>query len=167
MHSTYKRRTAILAAALIAVSIAPAIAIASAAPTFTLDVNLASYHTERWARDSLNQRNLGLGGTARFSPNWSVSAGWYRNSYRRTSAYALVNWTPLHFALPAGWRIAAGATAGLDSGYRTNEIATQPLVAAALVRVIAPAGWAVDLTAVPNAPGGRTGFVGAQVSLPL
>ena len=155
----------ILAAALIAALAAPAIA--SAATTFSLDVNLASIHTERWARHDLNQRNLGAGITAQLTPNWSVSTGWYRNSYRRGSAYALVNWTPLHWSLPAGWSIAAGATAGLDSGYRTNEIATQPLVAAALVRVIAPAGWAVDLTAVPNASAGRTGFVGAQISLPL
>ncbi|EQD66226.1 hypothetical protein B1B_06212 [mine drainage metagenome] len=94
-----------------------------------MDVNLASYHTERWARHALNQRNLGLGLTAQFDRDWSISGGWYRNSYHRTSTYALLNWTPLHLALPAGWRIAAGATAGLDSGYLSNELATQPLVA--------------------------------------
>lgn len=155
---------------LIAVALAAALAapaIASAAPTYTLDVNLASYHTERWARHSLNQRNLGLGVTARFNRNWSVSGGWYRNSFRRGSAYLLANWTPLHWSLPAGWSIAAGGTAGLDSGYRSNELATQPLVAAALLRVIAPAGWSINLTAVPNRPRDCTGFIGAQVSLPL
>ena len=159
------RNKTLIATVILAALTVPAIATAS--PTWTLDVNLASYHLERWARHDLNQHNEGLGITAHFSPDWSLSAGWYRNSFRRTSAYALVNWTPLHWSLPAGWRIAAGATAGPDSGYRSNEIATQPLVAAALVRVIAPAGWAVDLTAVPNARVGRTGFVGAQVSLPL
>ena len=158
-------RKPLITAALIAALAATAIA--SAAPTYTLDVNLASVHTERWARHSLNQRNLGIGATARFSPDWSVSAGWYRNSYRRGSAYALVNWTPLYFELPAGWRIAAGATAGLDSGYRSDELATQPLVAAGLLRVIAPAGWSMNLDAVPNAPGRRAGFIGAQVSMPL
>ena len=158
-------RKTLIAAAVLAALIVPAIA--SASPSWTLDVNLASYHLERWARHDLNQHNEGLGITAHFSPDWSLSAGWYRNSFRRTSAYALVNWTPLHLTLPAGWSIAAGATAGIDSGYRTNEIATQPLVAAALVRVIAPAGWAVDLTAVPNAPGRRSGFVGLQLSMPL
>ena len=155
---------------LIAVALAAALAapaIASATTSYTLDVNLASLHTERWARHDLNQRNLGAGITAQLTPNWSVSAGWYRNSYRRGSAYALVNWTPLHWSLPAGWSLAAGATAGLDSGYRTNEIATQPLVAAGLLRLIAPAGWSINLTAVPNAPGRRSGFIGMQVSMPL
>ena len=153
-------KTLITAAVILAALAAPVAA--SASPTYTLDVNLASVHTERWARHDLNQRNLGLGATVHFTQDWSVSAGWYRNSYRRGSAYALVNWTPWHVSLPAGWSIAAGATAGLDSGYRSSELATQPLVAAGLLRVIAPAGWAVDLTAVPNAPGGRTGFIGAQ-----
>ena len=155
----------ILTAAIAVALIAPVAA--SAAPTYTLDVNLASYHTEAWARHQLNQRNLGAGITANFNRDWSVSAGWYRNSYRRTSAYLLVNWTPWHASMPAGWSLAAGATAGLDSGYRSDELATEPLVAAALVRVIAPQGWAVDLTAVPNAPGRGSGFIGAQVSLPL
>ena len=146
----------------------------TAAPVFaantsrwSLDVNLASVHTEAWARRDLNQHNPGLGATAHFNRDWSVSAGWYRNSYRRTSAYALVNWTPLHWSLPAGWHIGAGGTAGFDSGYRTSEIACQPLVAAGLLRVIAPQGWSVNLTAVPNAPGRRSGFIGMQVSVPI
>ena len=157
-------KTCILATVLAALA-APASA--TTTPTFSLDVNLVSYHTESWARHSLNQRNLGLGATAQFSPDWGVSAGWYRSSYRRGSAYLLASWTPLHFELPAGWRIAAGATGGLDSGYRHSELATEPVVAAGLLRVIAPAGWAVDLTAVPNAPGRRSGFVGLQLSMPL
>ncbi len=155
----------ILAATIIAAIAAPVAA--SAATTFSLDVNLASYHLERWARHSLNQRNLGAGITANFNRDWSVSAGWYRNSYRRGSAYALVNWTPLHLPLRGGWSLAAGATAGLDSGYRTDELATEPVVAAALVQLRAPSGWSVNLTGVPNDGPGRSGFVGAQFSLPL
>ncbi len=159
---------ALIAGAIAAAIIAtPAIASAAQATRWSLDLNLASIHTEAWARHALNQRNLGLGLTARFSPDWSVSAGWYRNSYRRGSTYLLAAWTPLHASLPAGWSLAAGATGGLDSGYRSEELATQPLVAAALLRVIAPAGWAVDLTAAGNAQGRHSRFIGAQVSLPL
>ena len=142
-------------------------AIASAAPVYTLDLNLASYHTEAWARQQLNQHNLGLGITAQIDCTWSVSVGGYRNSYRRTSTYLLANWTPLHLALPAGWSIAAGATGGYDSGYRRDEIQTAPWVAAGLLRVIAPAGWSINLTAVPNAGPTRSGFVGMQLSLPI
>ncbi|EQD44879.1 hypothetical protein B1B_13324, partial [mine drainage metagenome] len=70
-------KNTLIGAALIAALAIPVAA--SAATSYTLDVNLASYHTERWARHSLNQRNLGLGVTARFSPDWSISGGWYRN----------------------------------------------------------------------------------------
>ncbi len=156
----------IIVATIIAALATPAIA-AAAPARWTLDVNIGSVHTERWARHSLNQHNLGLGLTAHINRDWSVSAGWYRNSYRRGSTYLLAAWTPLHASLPAGWSLAAGGTAGLDSGYRSDELATQPLVAAALLRVIAPAGWSVNLTAVPNAPGRRSGFIGMQVSMPL
>lgn len=157
-------RTARTAAVAVALALAPVIA---SAATYSLDVNLASYHTEGWARRQLNQHNLGAGVTAQIDRNWSVSAGWYRNSYRRGSTYLLASWTPLHASLPAGWSLAAGATAGYDSGYRSSEIATAPWVAAALVRVISPRGWSINFDGVPNAPGGRSGFVGMQVSLPL
>ena len=157
-------RTLAVAAAL---ALAASPAIASAAPTYTLDLNLASYHLERWARRDLNQRNYGLGITAQVDRNWSLSTGWYRNSYRRGSTYLLASWTPLHASLPAGWSLAAGATGGFDSGYRSSEIATAPWVAAGLLRVIAPSGWSINFTGVPNASHSRSGFIGMQVSLPL
>ena len=164
---TNTRTTRFAIAAAVAMALAASPAIASAAPVYTLDLNLTSYHLERWARRDLNQHNLGIGITRRITRTWSLSAGWYRNSYRRGSTYLLASWTPLHLSMPAGWSIAAGATAGYDSGYRSSEIATAPWVAAALVRVIAPAGWSINFDAVPNAPGGRSGFIGMQVSLPL
>lgn len=153
---------AALAACLATAIMAPA----AHATTFTLDLNLASVHTERWARDSLNQRNEGVGVTAQLDSSWSLSAGWYRNSYRRTSAYALAAWTPVHIPL-GNWRLDAGGEAGLVSGYRHSEVASQPLMGAGLMRVVAPHGWSLDLSFIPNAPGRRSGFVGAQLSLPL
>ena len=152
---------------IVAAALALAPAIASAAPVYTLDLNLTSYHLERWARRDLNQHNYGLGITAQVDRNWSLSTGWYRNSYRRGSTYLLASWTPLHASLPAGWSLAAGATGGYDSGYRSSEIATAPWVAAGLLRVISPAGWSINLTGVPNASHSRSGFVGVQLSLPL
>ena len=92
-------RPAILAALLAATVAAPM----AQAVDLSLDLNLASVHTEQWARDSLNQRNEGLGLTAQLDPAWSLSVGEYRNSYRRTSAYALAAWTPLRVPL-GNWR---------------------------------------------------------------
>ena len=138
------------------------------AAAYTLDMNLTSWHTERWARRELNQHNGGLGVTVQFLPDWSASAGFYRNSYRRTSAYLLADWTPLHQRFgTTGWQLAAGGEAGLASGYRRREMACEPFVAAGLIRLIAPAGWSLNFSAVPNAPGHRAGFIGAQLSLPI
>lgn len=131
-----------------------------------LDLNLASVHTERWARQDLNQTNPGLGVTAHLNKNWAVSAGWYQNSYRRTSAYALAQWTPVHVQVDS-WRVDAGAEAGLVSGYRRAEVPSAPVMAAALVRVVAPKGWSVNFTMVPNGPNRSSGFIGLQVSIPL
>ena len=153
--------------ATLAVVLAGALAAPAAHATdYTLDLNLASIHTEHWARKRLNQRNEGLGITAQLAPSWSVSTGFYRDSYRRTSVYALAAWTPVHIPLGA-WHIDAGGEAGLVSGYRRSEVASRPLMAAGLLRVVAPSRWALDFDFVPNAPGRNSGFVGAQLSLPL
>jgi hypothetical protein len=134
--------------------------------TYSLDLNLASVHTERWARQDLNQQNEGLGATAHFSENWSLSTGFYRNSYSRESAYLLSAWTPIHVSL-GSWRVDAGGEAGLVSGYRRAEVPTQPFMAAGLIRIVAPNRWSVNMNVVPNAPNRSSGFIGLQASIPL
>lgn len=75
-----------------------------------------SYHTREWARNSLNQDNPGLGVEYHCTPNSGFAAGFYRNSYSRTSVYALATYTPLHSSLPAGFSMAAGGLFGAISG---------------------------------------------------
>lgn len=70
-------------------------------PRWSLDINAASVHTEAWARKKLNQDNPGLGVEYRFDNDWSAAGGIYRNSYRRTSVYALCAWTPWRTLLSA------------------------------------------------------------------
>ena len=139
------------------------------APSYvSADVNLASIHTESWARNSLNQINPGIGFTYNIPCSWSYSVGFYENSYRRASGYALVNWTPIHLMV-GNWLFDAGASAGLVSGYHTREIASQPLVGALLIRIHSP--WlhqvGLNLIGVPNGPGRESGFVGFQLTVPL
>lgn len=129
----------------------------------SLNVNLASVHTRSWARHHLNQFNPGLGLTDQITPDWSASIGFYRNSFRRTSAYALANWTPLHAALPGNWRADAGVMAGLLTGYTAGEDPVRPLAAGLLLRLRAHAGWGVNIVGIPNMPQGSSGFVGLQL----
>ncbi|SCC94435.1 conserved hypothetical protein [Thiomonas sp. X19] len=137
-----------------------------AANRWSLDISTTSYHLRQWARDSLNQSNPGLGFEYQYSRNWGAAAGFYKNSYSRTSAYLLAAYTPLHLALPAAWRVSAGLTAGMVSGYTSAEAPARPLALAALIEVRDPQDWGINIVCVPNM-GPSAGFVGLQLVAPL
>ena len=138
----------------------------TAAPRWALDISTTSYHTRQWARDSLNQNNPGLGIEYHCTPNSGFAAGFYKNSYSRTSVYALATYTPLHISLPEGFSLAAGGLAGVVSGYTTAEAPGRPLMAAALLEMRSAGGYGINLLAVPNM-GRSAGFVGLQLVVPL
>ncbi len=136
----------------------------------TLDLNVASIHGEQWARHDLNQINPGLGLTYRpegSAGNWGLSVGAYDNSYRRLTAYALAEWTPLHIGNPQGWHVDAGLSGGVASGYRRSETPTSPAMGTALFRIESPSGMAASLFAVPNFGARESGFIGLQFGIPL
>jgi hypothetical protein len=151
---------------LLALSLATAHAAETPLSPWSLDINVTSVHTEAWARRQLNQDNPGLGIEYQFTPNWSAAGGFYRNSYRRETAYALGVWTPLHLDLPGGLTANAGLAAGLVSGYRRPEVPTEPLAAGAVLRLRTTEGFGINLLAVPNTQSG-SGFVGLQLVAPL
>jgi hypothetical protein len=135
-----------------------------------LDVNTISIHGEQWARHDLNQVNPGLGLTYRpqgSAGDWALSIGAYNNSYRRLTAYALAEWTPLHIGNPQGWHVDAGLSGGVASGYRRSEIPTSPAMGTALFRIESPSGMAASLFAVPNFGARESGFIGLQIGIPL
>jgi hypothetical protein len=146
---------------------AAAVATPAHAGTWRMDVNAASYHTEAWARRSLNQRNPGLGIAWQASRTWAIAGGVYYNSYRRPTWYALGAWTPVQIGADDGWHVDAGLAAGLVSGYRRNEVSLAPFAGGALVRIVAPNGVGVNLVGVPNQDAKHTGFIGLQLSFPL
>lgn len=137
------------------------------AATWRLDANLASVHTEAWARDSLNQRNPGLGVTWQASRTWALAAGAYSNSYRKPTVYALAEFTPLHIGQVNHWHVDAGVAAGIATGYTRAEIPCAPLAGAALIRITAPGGIALNVLGVPNMGARNSGFIGFQLSVPL
>lgn len=150
--------------ALVLAFVLPALAHAS---EVDLDLNLASIHTESWARQSLNQFNPGLGVEYHWNRTWAVMGGEYRNSYRRPTWYALGAWTPLHLGSATSWHLDAGVMAGVASGYRTSEVPSQPAVAGLLVRFSTPSGVALNLLGAPNTGAHNSGFIGLQLSIPL
>lgn len=145
----------------------PAKSHAREAGRITLDINVGSYHTQAWARRDLNQKNPGLGVTYHVDRTWAFAGGGYWNSYRRPTAYALVQWTPLQLGGSNDWHVDAGLVAGLASGYRYDEIAVRPLAGGALVRLVAPSGVSLNLYGVPGTGGSKSGFVGVQFSVPM
>ena len=130
------------------------------------DISTTSYHTRQWARDSLNQDNPGLGIEYHCTQSSGFAAGFYKNSYSRTSVYALATYTPLHIALPEGFSVAAGGLAGVISGYTRTEAPGRPLMAAALVEIRNARGYGINLIGVPNS-GQSAGFIGLQLVVPL
>lgn len=135
---------------------------------WSLDLSLASWHTRAWARKTLNQINPGIGVEYQWSSDWGALGGFYRNSYRKPTLYALAAWTPLHFSLPAGAGISASAgfAAGMVSGYTRPEVATEPLAGGVVLRIRGRSGVGLNFLAVPNTVSG-SGFVGVQFVLPL
>lgn len=73
---------------------------------------------EREVEVPYQEQNWGAGLRYAFSPAWSVQAGAYRNSYDRTSVYALADWTPIALG-----PLHAGAFAGVASGYEHGNAA--------------------------------------------
>lgn len=135
-------------------------------PSASLDVSLACVHLKQWARNSLNQRNPGLGITYSFAPNWSASAGVYRNSFSRPSMYAVGVWTPLHWRVSQNWHVDVGGEAGVLTGYTRANNPAAPFGAAVLVRLRDERGYGANVVIVPN-HGASSGFVGLQVVVPL
>ena len=140
---------------------------AAFAGTWRMDANLASVHTEAWARRSLNQVNPGLGVEYQVNRSWAYTAGFYKNSYSRRTMYALAEWTPLHLGAAQGWHVDAGLAGGLVSGYRRSEVPCEPFAAGAVVRLVAPSGVSLNLLGVPNTGPRSSGFVGFQFSVPM
>src|SRR6266404_2179730 len=86
-------------------------------------VNLTSLHSR--TENAMNQRNYGLGVEYHPSSALLYLAGAYRNSYERTSVYALAGWTPIEVGIA---RI--GILGGLVNGYpKLNNAGVTPAVA--------------------------------------
>ena len=132
-------------------------AVAFAAPgDFWLDLNVASKHSQRTyfvngEPRRFHENNLGLGATYEVLDWCDLKAGWFENSYEKTSVYALVNphWTLI--ARPR-WQFAPGVALGLVSGYQNTPERTGEIAPWGLLTVSLGLGerWKINLGYVPS-----------------
>lgn len=141
-------------------------------PHLSMDTSLGSLHfpSSLSGGPHLNDFNPGVGLEAPLALDYTMMAGAYRNSYRRTSLYAAVSVTPWAWRLqPGGWRwlVRPGFVAGVVSGYDRSENPAAPLFAAGLLQIRdAQTGVGFNLIGMPRVDG-QAGFVGIQLVTPI
>lgn len=109
---------------------------------------------ETEAQVEYNERNWGAGLRWAVDPALSLQAGAYRNSYDRTSVYALADWTPLA-AGPAHAQLRAGAFAGVATGYPYRS--GHPALAGGLLLRLQGERASLALRAVPKLSSKQSG----------
>lgn len=127
--------------------------VSQAAGAWHINLHTVSHHfSERKRGKTWNEENLGLGIRREFSSNFSVQAGFYRNSIDRWSTYAIGEYTPLTFG---------NLHSGVYAGLRTNY--TRPVMAAAgaLVRWQGER-YSVTVRAAPKTCGQCSAFIALE-----
>lgn len=127
--------------------------VSQAAGAWHINLHTVSHHfSERKHGKTWNEENLGLGIRREFSSNFSVQAGFYRNSIDRWSTYTIGEYTPLTFG---------NLHSGVYAGLRTNY--TRPVMAAAgaLVRWQGER-YSVTVRAAPKTCGQCSAFIALE-----
>lgn len=90
----------------------PLLALVAEAQTYAV-MTLTSFHFDR--DKQYNENNVGLGLEHRVNDDWSISAGFFRNSFDRHTNYLFAGYTPVEVA---GWRtgVVMGAVTGYENG---------------------------------------------------
>lgn len=109
-----------------------------------LVATVTSWHFDR--EKSYNENNLGLGLERRLSDDWSVSAGFFRNSFDRHTNYVFAGYTPFEVM---GWRtgLVMGGVTGYDDGVSPwfTGVAMRDFGSIGLNIVFSPVGVALQV----------------------
>lgn len=105
-----------------------------------LQLGAASYHFDR--DQHYNEINAGLGIEHQFNARHSLAAGFYRNSERNTSYYAVYGYTPIELG-----PVKLGALAGAANGYSAHDGKWFPVILPVATAQIGRAG--VNVTVIP------------------
>ena len=118
-----------------------------------INLHTVSHHfSERKHGKTWNEENLGLGIRREFSSDFSVQAGFYRNSIDRWSTYAIGEYTPLAFG---------NFHSGVYAGLRTNYSRPVMAAAGALVRWQGER-YSVTVRAAPKICGQCSAFIALE-----
>ena len=127
--------------------------VSQAAGAWHINLHTVSHHfSERKHGKTWNEENLGLGIRREFSSNFSVQAGFYRNSIDRWSTYAIGEYTPLTFG---------NLHSGVYAGLRTNYTSPVMAAAGALVRWQGER-YSVTVRAAPKTCGQCSAFIALE-----
>jgi hypothetical protein len=87
-------------------------------PKYNLTMQVHTHHVQRTQFDGTawNEDNRGLGMEAELNRNWTMAAGYFKNSYSLNTMYAGVRYSPTALQWFSG-KLQLGAALALASGY--------------------------------------------------
>src|SRR5688500_5707906 len=121
-----------------------------------LDINVTSWHSQsdyHWEQQvrEFNRNNFGLGATRELRDWLEVKAGWFENSYEKTSLYGLValKW---QFYKKRSLSLAPGVALGAVSGYQNTPERTGALApwGAGMLSVTYRERWRASVGYLPS-----------------
>lgn len=125
-----------------------------------LNINIHAHHWNREAASKLNLNEVNPGVGLEFvEGDYRKMIGFYRNSDRNTSAYALLAWAPVKIGV-----VKLGAFGGMVTGYESPYL---PVAGAtAIVEITEKVN--LNITAIPTISSIRCyGFLGFQLGVKL
>jgi hypothetical protein len=140
-----------------------------------LDVNITSIHSEEayvWngRERQYNDRNFGLGIGYEVNSWLEAKAGWFENSYEKTSFYAVAQ-GKLDLLKKSPWIIAPGCALGIANGYQNTPEQTGEITPWGLVTLTIghEDRWRINLGYLPAKliDSSRVDFVAVNLSLKL
>lgn len=122
---------------------------------YTLNIHMTSLHVGTNGKnysDKFNRDNFGVGVERRLSDSVSLEAGYYNNSYNRSTFYAAASYLPLQAKL-GDLTLKAGVMAGVATGYEQEapKISRGGLTPMVTIKATVDhkSGWGVGVQVLP------------------
>jgi hypothetical protein len=133
---------------------------AKADTQYSTIIHLASKHGSTADNYKFNEVNPGFAIRAEFDRDMSIQGGVYKNSYKKTTAYAALQYTPVKLG-----NVRFGGFAGMGTGYTAHSVANVgPLSALAGAMAVANFGkMSLTFRGAPKLGSGTASVVAIEV----